>query len=103
MREHARAQTHQQTPPPVPTTLCPQVRTLGPVRAPRRRQTPPRTLPPPPLPPRSISKFGTLSNAENTPSKAGKNLDPGHPFLETLDADASSRKFRSFDSWWICP
>ena len=38
-----------------------------------------------------------------TPSKAGKNLDPGHPFLETLDAGASSRKIRSFDSWWICP
>ena len=38
--------THQQTPPPVPTTLCPQGRTPGPVRAPRRRQTPPRTLPP---------------------------------------------------------
>ena len=38
---------------------------------------------------------------EYTPSKADKNLDPGHPFfLETLDAGAANNKFRS---WWIYP
>ena len=68
---HERKHISKHPLPPTPTTLCPQDRTPAPVRAPRRRQTPPRTLPPPPLPVNVTTGANTVSTVVNKKRSSG--------------------------------